>query len=215
MLEDYPASPFAQIVRDPQNYSLAENQSPASIYERLYNAFEKHEYQRVIEETTNLAILVSGTKLSPKVAYLNAMATGRLEGETALINALKKLIDLYPNSDEAALAKKAVQRLDQEEQLKHKRLTLKSYKWVFSFPAQEKEIDSLVKQMQNLSEAENKTWKFTQDVYNASTNFIVVHTYGEQPDQAYFLKKWAQLPNFEKRQIILYFYRLNMNKSNV
>lgn len=199
LLEDYPASPFAQIVRDPENYSLAENQTPTSIYERLYNAFENHEYQRVIEETANLAILVSGTKLSPKVAYLNAMATGRLEGEIALINALKKLIDLFPNSDEAALAKKAVQRLAQEEQLKHKRLTLKSYKWVFSFPAQEQEIDSLVKQMQNLSEAENKAWKFTQDVYNATTNFIVVHTYGEQPDQAYFLKKWAQLPNFEKK----------------
>ena len=199
LLEDYPASPFAQIVRDPENYSLAENQTPTSIYERLYNAFENHEYQRVIEETANLAILVSGTKLSPKVAYLNAMATGRLEGEIALINALKKLIDLFPNSDEAALAKKAVQRLAQEEQLKHKRWTLKSYKWVFSFPAQEQEIDSLVKQMQNLSEAENKAWKFTQDVYNATTNFIVVHTYGEQPDQAYFLKKWAQLPNFEKK----------------
>ncbi len=93
----------------------------------------------------------------------------------------------------------AVQRLDQEEQLKHKRLTLKSYKWVFSFPAEEKGILELAKQMQHLSQAENKAWKFTQDVYSPTTNFIVVHTYGEQPDEAYFLEKWAQLPNFNKK----------------
>lgn len=199
LLQEHPSSPFAQIVRDPENYTLAENQTPTSIYERLFLAFEKQEYQRVLQETENLAVVVSGTKLSPKVAYLNALAKGRLEGEIALINALEKVIELYPNADEAALAKMAVQRLDQEEQLKHKRLTLKSYKWVFSFPAEEKGILELAKQMQHLSQAENKAWKFTQDVYSATTTFIVVHTYGEQPDEAYFLEKWAQLPNFNKK----------------
>ena len=89
--------------------------------------------------------------------------------------------------------------MDQEEQLKHKRLTLKNYKWVFSFEKEVKELDSLAKQMQEVIKADQKDWKFTRDVYNNTTDFIVVHTKGEQPNQSYFLEKWQQLPDFNKR----------------
>ena len=199
LLEKYPDSPFAQIVRDPANFSLAENQTPASVYERLYNAFEQQEFQKVLAEGESLKIVVSGTKLSPKVAYLQALATGRLQGEIAFIDALQKVVELHPNSSEAQLAKQAIKQLDQEEQLKHKRLTLKSYKWVFSFEEDALLLDLLAKQMQDAIKADQKDWKFTRDVYNESTNFIVVHTKEEQPNQAYFLEKWRQLAGFEKK----------------
>ena len=137
--------------------------------------------------------------MSPKVAYLQALAKGRLKGEIAFIEALEKVVELYPNSNEAQLAKQAIQRLDQEEQLKHKRLTLKNYKWVFSFEASPKGLDSLASKMQMAVKEEQKQWKFSRDVYNEKINFIVVHTRGEQPDQAYFLEKWSQLPDFDKR----------------
>ncbi|MEN8845449.1 MAG: hypothetical protein ABF261_04110, partial [Candidatus Arcticimaribacter sp.] len=132
-------------------------------------------------------------------AYLQALAKGRLEGEIAFIEALGKVVELHPNSNEAQLAKQAIQRLDQEEQLKHKRLTLKNYKWVFSFEASPKELDSLASKMQMAVKEEQKQWKFSRDVYNDTIDFIVVHTRGEQPDQAYFLEKWSQLPDFDKR----------------
>ena len=199
LLEQYPDSPFAQIVRDPANFSLAENQTPASVYERLYKAFERQEFQKVLEEGESLKIVVSGTKLSPKVAYLQALATGRLQGEIAFIDALQKVIKLHPNSSEAQLAKLAIKQLDQEEQLKHKRLTLKSYKWVFSFEEDALLLDRLAKQMQDAIKADQKAWKFTRDVYNKTTNFIVVHTKEEQPNQAYFLEKWRQLADFDKK----------------
>ena len=199
LLEQYPDSPFAQIVRDPANFSLAENQTPASVYERLYRAFEQQEYKKVIDKGESLKIVVSGTSLSPKVAYLQALAKGRLGGEIAFIEALGKVVELHPNSSEAQLAKRAIQRLDQEEQLKHKRLTLKNYKWVFSFETSPKALDSLANKMQTAIKEEQKQWKFTRDVYNESIDFIVVHTRGEQPDQAYFLEKWSQLPDFDKK----------------
>ena len=41
--------------------------------------------------------------------------------------------------------------------------------------------------------------KFTRDVYSDTIDFIVVHTKEEQPDQAYFLEKWQQLPDFDKK----------------
>lgn len=199
LLEQYPDSPFALIVRDPANFSLAENQTPTSVYERLYNAFERQEFQKVLEEGESLKIVVSGTDLSPKVAYLTALAKGRLEGEIAFIDALQEVVELYPNTSEAQLAKQSISRLAQEEQLKHKRLTLKNYKWVFSFEEDASLLDSLAKQMQIAIAEDQKAWKFTRDVYSDSIDFIVVHTKEEQPNQAYFLEKWGQLPDFDKR----------------
>ena len=112
---------------------------------------------------------------------------------------MQKVVELHPNSSEAQLAKEAIKQLDQEEQLKHKRLTLKSYKLVFSFEEDALLLDLLAKQMQDAIKADQKAWKFTRDVYNESTNFIVVHTKEEQPNQAYFLEKWRQLADFEKK----------------
>ena len=199
LLQQFPTSPFAQIVRDPDNFSLAENQTPASAYERLYKAYEQQDYNKVISEGESLKIVVSGTSLSPKVSYLQALARGRLEGEIALIDALKQLLEVHPNSSEGQLAKQAIQRLAQEEQLKHKRITLKSYKWVFSFDKKSQVLDSLAKQMQNAIAEDQKRWKFTRDVYSDTIDFIVVHTQGEQPDETYFLEKWSQLPDFDKK----------------
>ena len=198
ILTKYPDSPFALIIQDPANFSLADNQTPTAAYERLYRALEQQDYQKVLAGGEGLKIIVSGTKLSPKVAYLQALATGRLEGEIALINALKKLVELHPNSNEAQAAKEAILRLDQEEQLKHKRLTLKSYKWVFSFDIKGKRLDTLVKQMKNAIATDQKKWKFSRDVYSNTKEFIVIHTNEEQPDQAYFTQKWSQLPGFDE-----------------
>lgn len=198
ILTKYPDSPFALIIQDPANFSLADNQTPTAAYERLYRALEQQDYQKVLAGGEGLKIIVSGTKLSPKVAYLQALATGRLEGEIALINALKKLVELHPNSNEAQAAKEAILRLDQEEQLKHKRLTLKSYKWIFSFDIKGKRLDTLVKQMKNAIATDQKKWKFSRDVYSNTKEFIVIHTNEEQPDQAYFTQKWSQLPGFDE-----------------
>ncbi len=198
LLSQYPKSPFAQIVRDPTNFSLADNQTPASIYARLYKAFQQQEFQKVLRETEGFKVVVSGTDLSPKVEYLQALAKGRLEGEDAFVAALSQLVALYPNSGEAQLAKKAIKRLDQEEQLKHKRLLLKSYKWVFSFPTKAQGLDSLAQQMQQTIKEAQKGWKLSRDVYDQATDFIVIHTKEEQPNEAYFLEKWTELPNFEK-----------------
>ena len=198
ILSEYPDSPFALIIQDPANFSLADNQTPTAAYERLYRAFEQQEYQKVLAGGEGLKIIVSGTKLSPKVSYLQALATGRLEGEIAFINALEKLVELHPNSNEAQSAKEVIMRLDQEQQLKHKRLTLKSYKWVFSFDITGKRLDTLAKQMKNAIATDQKKWKFSRDVYSNTKEFIVVHTNDEQPDQAYFTQKWSQLPGFDE-----------------
>lgn len=198
LLERYPDSPFAQIVKDPENFKLEENQSPSGLYERAYRAYLNQEFQAVLKACVNLEVIVSGTPLAPKVAFLKAITLGRLDGEEAYIQNLKKLVELYPNAREANLAITTLTRLDEERQLKFKPLVLNTYKWVLSFPI-EQPLDQLLAALRkSLDEEQKQAWKITQDAYSRKTHFIVIHSRQQLPETEYFLKKWAELPNFEQ-----------------
>ena len=198
LLERYPDSPFAQIVKDPENFKLEENQSPSGLYERAYRAYLNQEFQAVLNACVNLEVIVSGTPLAPKVAFLKAITLGRLDGEEAYIQNLKKLVELYPNAREANLAITTLTRLDEERQLKFKPLVLNTYKWVLSFPI-EQPLDQLLAALRkSLDEEQKQAWKITQDAYSRKTHFIVIHSRQQLPETEYFLKKWAELPNFEQ-----------------
>jgi len=198
LLERYPDSPFAQIVKDPENFKLEENQSPSGLYERAYRAYLNQEFQAVLKACVNLEVIVSGTPLAPKVAFLKAITLGRLDGEEAYIQNLKKLVELYPNSREANSAITTLTRLDEERQLKFKPLVLNTYKWVLSFPI-EQPLDQLLAALRkSLDEEQKQAWKITQDAYSRKTHFIVIHSRQQLPETEYFLKKWAELPNFEQ-----------------
>ena len=198
LLERYPDSPFAQIVKDPENFKLEENQSPSRLYERAYRAYLNQEFQAVLKACVNLEVIVSGTPLAPKVAFLKAITLGRLDGEEAYIQNLKKLVELYPNSREANSAITTLTRLDEERQLKFKPLVLNTYKWVLSFPIEQPLDQLLVALRKSLDEEQKQAWKITQDAYSRKTHFIVIHSRQQLPETEYFLKKWAELPNFEQ-----------------
>ena len=198
LLERYPDSPFAQIVKDPENFKLEENQSPSGLYERAYRAYLNQEFQAVLKACVNLEVIVSGTPLAPKVAFLKAITLGRLDGEEAYIQNLKKLVELYPNAREANLAITTLTRLDEERQLKFKPLVLNTYKWVLSFPIEQPLDQLLVALRKSLDEEQKQAWKITQDAYSRKTHFIVIHSRQQLPETEYFLKKWAELPNFEQ-----------------
>ena len=152
----------------------------------------------MLNACVNLEVIVSGTPLAPKVAFLKAITLGRLDGEEAYIQNLKKLVELYPNAREANLAITTLIRLDEERQLKFKPLVLNTYKWVLSFPI-EQPLDQLLAALRkSLDEEQKQAWKITQDAYSRKTHFIVIHSRQQLPETEYFLKKWAELPNFEQ-----------------
>ena len=195
----YPDSAFTQILVDPDNFSLAENQTPSSIYAQLYEAYNQQEYERVLEEGENLKVFVSGTSLAPKVALLQANAKGRLFGEEKYKEALEEFLKQYPNAEEATAVKITFSRIQKEAQEQHKRVSVKSYKWVFAF-AKEEGINSLVDNMKKAMENDpNSRWKISRDVYDKTTDFIVVHTKNQYPDQQFYLKLWGDIPNFDKK----------------
>jgi len=198
LLSNFPNSAFAQILVDPDNFSLAENQTPSSIYAKLYEAFADQDYQWVLDEGEKLKVFVSGSSLAPKVALLQANAKGRLFGEEKYKEALEEFLKQYPNANEATAVKTILSRIQKEVQEEHKRIAVKSYKWIFAIAKQEG-INTLVDDMKNaLKNDLNSNWKISRDVYDKTTDFIVVHTSNQYPDQQFYLKLWGEIPNFDK-----------------
>ena len=198
LLSNFPNSAFAQILVDPDNFSLAENQTPSSIYAKLYEAFADQDYQWVLDEGEKLKVFVSGSSLAPKVALLQANAKGRLFGEEKYKEALEEFLKQYPNANEATAVKTRLSRIQKKVQEEHKRNPVKSYKWIFAIAKQEG-TNTLVDDIKNaLKNDPNSNWKISRDVYDKTTDFIVVHTSNQYPDQQFYLKLWGEIPNFDK-----------------
>ena len=199
LMSQFPESAFTKILVDPENSSLAENQTPSTIYAQLYEAFNEQDFERVINEGEKLKIFVVGTPLVTKVALLQANAKGRLFGEQKYKEELKAFIKRYPNADEADAVKTILSRIQKEVKAKPKRPSLKRYKWIFSFDKAE-ENQAIVQRMKKaLKNDANNHWKISLDVYDKTTDFIVVHTQNQYPDQKFYLKLWEEIAGFERK----------------
>ena len=194
LLSTHADSPFAQIIRDPESYALSAGETPEGKYQALYQAYTNQQYKEVIEKAEPLKIVTSGTPLRPKIALLMAQTQGKIYGEKALAEALKALIEAYPNAEEAAYAKNLIDRLSQPPAEN----TQEQHKWVFVFPY-DLSLDSLSLQMENKGkEILNRPIKVSRDVYNLEHQFIVVHAQQPFQQKEKLLAGWQEIPMFIK-----------------
>lgn len=194
----YPESAFTQMLNDPQNVRLTENQTPAGIYRQLVSAFENQRYDSLIAQANSYDVLFSGTEIAPKIVLLKAYAQGRLYGEKVLLQALNDFITRFPNAEEAPLIQKRISLLTSTQPLSSSP-AYKSYKWIFAFP-KNTAIDSLVVQVKEDIKAQGmQRWKVSNDRYDQNTSFLVIHTQNQYPDQPYFFSRWQDFSNFKKQ----------------
>lgn len=200
LLTKFPDSAFSQILKDPENFTLREDQTPSSVYQQLYKAFQEQHYSHVLTEGNNLNVLFSGTAFAPKIYLLQSYAKGRLHGKEALEAALNDFLLRFPNAEEIEYVQNQLSKIRSEQSKNTMDKTqIKSHKWVFAF-SNTVAIDSLAMQLrEDLKEEGVHNWKISEDVYDEKTNFIVVHTKRQYPNQAYYRKRWREFSNFEKQ----------------
>lgn len=98
LLNDYPDSEYAKLILNPNYYQ--ENLKKTAIlqvfYENTFRAFKNGQYQDVIERKANADSLFPPNALSPKFAFLEAMAIGKTRPLPEFEASLKKVISRYP-----------------------------------------------------------------------------------------------------------------------
>jgi len=204
IVSNYPDSRYATILNNPDLLSAKDENSPESLYEKLYEQHENQNYQAVITKCKEYINLYDGDAIVPKFELLKATALGRLEGYNAYKEAINYVAVTYANTPEGVHAQnmvdKVLPKLAKTKFLDDNSKQKGSYKVIFSFENEEPNKVSEFKE--NLDEV-LKTIKYydlnsSLDLYNKNTTFVVVH--GIQNAQV--AKTFDQLLTDDNKKII-------------
>lgn len=107
ILNDYPGSDYAMIIRDPDFFkNMQEKEGELTkLYSRTFDAFEKGQYFTVISNSDRALSNYNDTsELIPKFLYLRALSVGKVDVVDSLATALKVIVTNYPDSDVKPMA---------------------------------------------------------------------------------------------------------------
>ncbi len=99
LLAEFPQSLYSNIVRDPMYLTKLEQQKRVldQAYEQIYNRYTEHQYADVVAEVTEILEQGQGREqIRSQLAYLRALAMGRISGLDTFENALLQLVKEFP-----------------------------------------------------------------------------------------------------------------------
>lgn len=178
ILNEHPESEYATLLLNPEQLKNSEN-NPLNIYKRLYKDYENKQYEYVVQKADEYAKTFIGRPISPKFELLKAYATAKIEGSEAYLEALNYVALTYPQSDEGKFAQKQYNELKQKLRSKGFEADTedKRYKLVYYFSDAD-ELTSFKPKLQTAFESLEYDFKTTEEVYNSSQNFLVIHGLG-------------------------------------
>lgn len=175
ILNEYPDSEYATLLLNPEQLKNSEN-NPLNIYKRLYKSYENKQYSYVVQEADKNAKKFIGRPISPKFELLKAYATAKIEGSEAYLESLNYVALTYPQSDEGKFAQKQYDELKRKLKSKpfEKNTDDKNYKLVYYFSDAD-ELSAFKSKLQTAFESLDYNFKTTEEVYDSSQNFLVIH----------------------------------------
>jgi hypothetical protein len=98
LLNQFPDSPFARVIKNPNYNRQTDEQETAlhNYYNQVYESYVKKDYRAVLSLTNQAKQLFSENKLSPQLAYLNALALGHTEKLDVLDSAFRQIVTDFP-----------------------------------------------------------------------------------------------------------------------
>jgi hypothetical protein len=180
IVANYSETRYAEILLNPQSELSKDENSPESIYTRLYKQFENEKYAEVIATAEIQIKRLEGDDFVPKFEILKASAKGRLYGFEAYKEGINYIALTYANTEEGKkaqeLLKDAIPALAKKEFTADD--TAQYFNVIYQFDKNSGEdIDGFVKILNE--EIEEKITYFdlttSKDVYDENTIYVVVH----------------------------------------
>ncbi|MEJ7692271.1 MAG: hypothetical protein WKF69_04605, partial [Daejeonella sp.] len=99
LLKDFPESPFAKIILDPQYNQRSDEQEIAfnRFYNDAYDLYSGKKYDEVLSHISRYGQSFTGRPVPAQLDYIRALAVGRTQKLPALETAFKELIIAYPD----------------------------------------------------------------------------------------------------------------------
>ncbi len=179
IISNYPESKYAELLLNPKSELAKDENSPESVYERLYAEYLNQHYANVIEQSDMYIKQFEGEIIVPKFEILKTSAKGRLYGFESYKEGINYIALNYPNSVEGKKAQEILEvvipTLGKKEFIDE--ATTKNCKVIYQFENSAKEnIDEFYKKLnEEIVQIRYFELSASKDVYNNSTTFIVVH----------------------------------------
>lgn len=109
---NYPESKYAKIILNPKEVADADiSNSPESVYAEVYYEYKDNLFESVINKSNKAILTYEGQAIVPKFELLKAYAIGKKENIEAFKEALKFVLENYPNTEEGKKAGEVLQAI--------------------------------------------------------------------------------------------------------
>lgn len=101
ILNQYPNSEFAQIIKNPKYAEEKENETSEveKEYTAIYKKYTDGNCTEVITDCANANVKFGKSKLTPKFEFIRTVCAGKVYGVDSLEYGMKNIVALYPNSE--------------------------------------------------------------------------------------------------------------------
>lgn len=179
ILSQYPNTRYAQILNGSIPEEELSNDSPENVYKKTYEKFKNQEYVEALQIIDKSIQQFAGDDLLPKFELLKASVVGKLKGLNEYKKSVSYVAVTYPDSDEAKQAedilKVSIPRMEQRILTQD----TVSTNWKLLYKVGKRDDAETIKLKDKLekyfAEKQYDKFKVSYDVYDESTNFIVVH----------------------------------------
>ena len=179
IITNYPDSKYAELLLNPKSELAKDQNSPESLYEKLFAEFQNQNYIDVIDQSNIYINEFEGDAIVPKFEILKASAKGRLFGYESYKDAINYIALNYPNSEEGKKAKEILETVVPtfEDKVFKDDTVDRNCKVVYQFDYNASdEIDKFQKELnEETSKIGYLDLTASKDVYDKNTTFIVVH----------------------------------------
>ena len=157
----FPESQEAYIVSQPDYFERLRRMSAEqdSIYESTYNMYRRSDFAGVKQSKKYVEESYPLSPLMPRFLFLNAISVAKTDGQDAFVGELRDMVERYPDSELAAMAKDMLALMGQgaESQTDGEMVSLQ---------------DRRIKEQQNEIQAEDTTVNFSSE--RIGTSYVVI-----------------------------------------
>lgn len=179
IITNYPESKYAELLLNPKAEVAKDDNSPESLYEKLYAEYQNQNYANVIRGSEDYIRQFEGEIMVPKFEILKASAKGRLFGFESYKEGINYIALNYPNSVEGKKAQEILEfvipSLEKKPFIDDASANNSNVIYQFDNDSNE-DIDAFQKQLnEEIAKIRYFELSSSKDVYNKNTTFIVVH----------------------------------------
>lgn len=117
LLSEFPNSLMAKVVLDPSfvSESKALDQDAQHFYDNIYDAYKNGNYAIVYSSKSRIDSQYLKTSIAPKYYYLYALSQNKTNGLPAFEASLQKLLNDFPSSDAASMAREHLKKIEEQK----------------------------------------------------------------------------------------------------